>query len=51
MADFGIKIAKTFFYMNKGDKIEEIDFLLQELNRVFKNETGISLENSMKAYE
>lgn len=37
--------------MNKGDKIEEIDFLLQELNRVFKNETGISLENSMKAYE
>lgn len=51
MADFGVKIAKTFFNMDKGDKIEEIDFLLQELNRVFKNETGISLENSMKAYE
>ena len=24
--------------MGKSDKIEEIDFLLQELNRAFKNE-------------
>lgn len=51
MADSGIKILKTFFNMNTGDKNEEINFLLQELNRAFKNETGISLENSMKASE
>ncbi|WP_204500099.1 hypothetical protein [Bacteroides caecicola] len=49
MADYGGKIEKTFLNMKERNKNEEIEFLLQELNRIFKQETGIPLENSMKA--